>query len=261
MPVEQGKTTLKKSGLTISYYGKLHLAKTPLLFIHGSGSDGLIWYYQLKGLSDHFSPVAVDLPGHGNSAGEPSVKISLYCDCIKEFTESLDFPPFVIIGHSLGGAIALSYSLQHPDDLKGLILVSTGARLRVAERFLETLGRGKHVPEMYKYLYGPEADKELVEKGKEIISAISPGVFHADLTACNDFDVMEQIQNIRVPTLVLCGDQDLMTPPKYSRFLAGKISGAQMEIIQGCGHLPMLEKSMEVNQGILSFMKNMKSKV
>ncbi|MDO9534179.1 MAG: alpha/beta hydrolase [Bacillota bacterium] len=257
MPVEQGSTTLKKSGLTISYYGRPDLAKTPLLFIHGSGSNGLLWYYQLKDLAIRFSPVAVDLPGHGKSAGVPAEKISLYCDYIKEFTESLNFPSFVMIGHSLGGAIALSYLLQYPADLKGLILVSTGARLRVADRFMKTLRQGKLVPEMYKYLYGPEADQGLVEKGKEIISAVSPGVFLADFTACNDFDVMEQLWNILVPTLVLCGDQDLMTPPKYSRFLAGNIPEADLEIIPGSGHLPMLEKSMEVNKGILNFLEKL----
>ncbi|RJX29278.1 MAG: alpha/beta hydrolase [Dethiobacter sp.] len=258
MPLKSNFVQLKKYGFKMCYYGNFVEEKLPLLFIHGSGGNGLLWKPQLTGLAEEFAPMAIDLPGHGNSEGDAADDISLYCDYIKDFMESINLPPFILAGHSLGGAIALSYALKYPADLKALILAATGGRLRVAPKFLNLYRAGKHESSLVKNLYGPDADKNMIKKGEEMVLTVPPGVFYADFSACNKFDVLNQLGQIKLPALVLCGEQDLMTPPKYSLFLAEKIPGAELQILPGSGHMPMLEKSEEVNKTITGFAKKIK---
>ena len=253
MSYEPRKIKLQKSGIELCYYGKMDKAKTPLLFVHGSGGNGLLWKQQLRGLADTYSPIALDLPGHGNSTGNSCQSISLYGDYIRELKESLALPPFTLCGHSLGGAIALNYQLNYPDELKAIILVATGGRLRVASEILDRYGRGEKMPELASYLYGSHASAKMISEGEKYIMDVPARVWHDDFTACNNFDVLSELHKINVPVLILCGTEDQMTPPKYSHYLEQKIPGAKLELFPGSGHMLMLEKPREVNNAIESW--------
>ena len=105
------------------------------VFVHGAGSSGLPFYYQLR----HFRlSNAIDLPGH--PTGNPCISIDAYLEWVRGFITALRYEDVVLIGHSMGAAITLRYALRYPEDLRGIILICTGARLRV---HLDYLGRSR----------------------------------------------------------------------------------------------------------------------
>lgn len=257
MTMEPRSVLLKNNGFKLNYYGWLQDGKEPILFVHGAGGCGLLWENQLTGLPDKFSLMALDLPGHGFSQGNPRTGIALYREVVRDFKESLGLPSFVLCGHSMGGAIAIDYSLQYPRDLKAIVLVGTGGRLRVAAEILDRYGRGEKMPDLAGQLYGSHASGKMIREGEQYVSQTQPEVWHADFTACNNFDLLSELPRINIPTLVLCGAEDRMTPLKYSRYLAENIAGAKLEIFDGAGHMLMLEKPDEVNMAVQSFLEDL----
>lgn len=237
------------------YAGDINHTGTPLIFCHGSGGRHHHWLYQLKGLKKAANPIAVDLPGHGRSEGKPSNDIAFYRDWLNRFIKKSELGSPVITGHSMGGAIALDYALQYPDDYLGIILVGSGGKLRVLPAFLEELQKGTVPDALSEYLYGPAASRELLEKGRKEVKDTAASTYYADLSACNKFDVMDKIEQITKPVLILCGSEDRLTPVKYSHYLEEKLPDSKIELIDGAGHMVMLEEPEQVNQAIIKFIK------
>ena len=123
-------------GIAYSYSGGATISLAPpLLLIHGSGGDRLHWPPQLRRLD---TPVyGLDLPGHGESPGEGERAIQAYVDHIIRWMSGLEIPQAIWCGHSMGGAIAMTAALASPEQVAGLVLVGTGARLRVSPDILE----------------------------------------------------------------------------------------------------------------------------
>lgn len=237
------------------YAGDFERKGIPIIFCHGSGGRHHHWLYQFKGLKETANPIAVDLPGHGRSDGDPADSIAFYRDWLHRFIIRSRLGPPVIAGHSMGGAIALDYALQYPDDYRGLILAGSGGKLRVLPAFLEELQEGTVPDALSGYLYGPAASEELLEKGRKEVKDTAASTYYADLSACDKFDVMDKVQQIAKPVLMVCGSEDQLTPVKYSRYLEEKLPDGKLEIIDGAGHMVMLEKPDQVNQAITKFIK------
>jgi len=242
-------------GQKFYYSGHKRKDGLPLLFCHGSGGGHHHWLYQLKNLPPFINPLSVDLPGHGRSEGKAREDIGLYRDWLRRFVKALGLEQFLLGGHSMGGALALAYALQYPEEVRGLILVGTGARLRVRPSFLEELSRGSVPEAMLESLYDPDAPGELVKRGRREIENSDPSVYLADLKACDSFDIMECLHRIKAPTLIICGSEDRMTPVKYSRFLDQNIPRSRLEIIDKAGHMVMLEQPEAVNRAIAQFVE------
>ncbi len=246
---------LKKKGILLHYYGQIQADRLHILFVHGASGNGTLWQHQLQGLSADYAPLAVDLPGHGHSGGKAQNRIPAYRKDLKDFKDSAGIPKFVLCGHSMGGAVALDYALNHPEDLKALILISTGGKLRVAPQLLETYRSGQKNPSLVKHLYGPQAPEELVRAGAALLEQVPAEVSYADFLACDHFDVQDRLNVIDLPVLILCGEQDVMTPPKYSRFLAETIPGGRLEVFPESGHMLMQEQGDRVNQSLKKFLQ------
>lgn len=242
-----------------SYYyaGDFSRAGKPLVFCHGSGGRHHHWLYQLKSLKETAKPIAVDLPGHGRSEGEPADDIAVYRNWLHQFIKKNGVESPVIAGHSMGGAIALDFALQYPDDYLGLILVGSGGKLRVLPAFLEELQKGSVPDSLSQYLYGPAASEELLEKGRKEVKDTAASIYYADLSACDKFDVMDKLIQIKKPVLIICGSEDRLTPIKYSHYLQEKLPDGQIAVIDGAGHMVMLEKPDQVNQAINNFIKQL----
>ena len=228
-----------------------------LIFIHGSGTSSHSWYYQTRYFPD---ADAVDLPGHPD--GEPCTSIEAYVEWLKGYIDRRGYRDVVLAGHSLGGAIAQLYALIYPDDLAGLVLIGTGARLRVHPMYLESLEKAKDDPAAFVRSREPgwkDLDAELQEAMRERAAQIGAAVALSDMLCCDRFDIMDRVQQIKVPTLVLCGSEDVMTPLKYAGYLAGRIEGAKQVIIEGGTHSVPLEKPDEVNRAIEDFLAGISS--
>ncbi len=226
----------------------------PLLFLHGAGGSHQHWLYQVRDLP-RSATYALDLPGHGRSEGTGYDTIQAYGDWLVAFLETLGLERAVLVGHSMGGGIALDVALRYPHRVAGLGLVATGARLRVAPALLDGI---QHDPKaavqlICDWAYGPEAPPEMVRLGRRQMSAISPQVLYGDLVACDAFDVMGRLGEIAVPALILCGTQDRLTPPRYSAYLRDQIAGATLHLVEGAGHMVMVEKPEAVARAIADF--------
>ncbi len=224
----------------------------PVVFVHGSGGSHLAWNGQLAALADTARAAALDLPGHGRSRPPGRASVRAYADVVCGFLDALAVERAIIVGHSLGGAIAQTLALENPDRILGLGLVGTGARLRVLPAFLEGLlaDLAATVHTVTEAEFASEADPRLKQLSEQQMLACPPQVVHDDFAACDVFDVMPRLDSIRVPTLVLCGSEDRMTPVKYSQYLAAHIPRARLVVVQGAGHMVMVEKPDEVNRAL-----------
>jgi len=162
----------------------------------------------------------------------------------------------VLVGHSMGGAIAQTVALTHPHLLSGLVLVGTGARLRVAPAILEGLQSDFQaaVRLIGEWAFGPQAPARVVRLTQQAMARTGPATLYGDFLACDHFDVMNRLGEIHLPTLVLCGSLDKLTPPKYSIYLGEHIAGARVQIIPEAGHMVMLEQPEAVSQAIGDFL-------
>ena len=162
-------------------------------------------------------------------------------------------------GHSLGGAVAQEFSLLYPQHAETLVLVGTGARLRVLPEILEGI-QGKFedtVRLINEYAFSRTTPADLIQQSIEFMSKTKRDVLYGDFAACDRFDIMDRVRDIQAPTLVVCGSDDLLTPPKYAHYLAEKIPGARLEIIDGAGHMVMIEKPHEFNSRVMEFLQTL----
>jgi pimeloyl-ACP methyl ester carboxylesterase len=229
-----------------------------LIFIHGSGAYGGIWRYQ----TDHHSnSEAINLPGH--LQGQTLNSVEEYADWLRECIRGKRYKDVVLAGHSFGGAIALMYALKYSQELKGIIIISSGARLRVHPRYLTPLEEAikGNALQWYQVLEGmhrltPEDYKrEVIEQQK----AIGPAVMLNDFLCCDKFDLMDKVQEIKLPALIICGELDVMTPVKYANYLGTKLTNSHVVIIPQATHLVFAEKSEAVNKAIEDFVLGISS--
>lgn len=231
-----------------------------LVLVHGAGGDHTTWMRQLEGLADSVAVVALDLPGHGASSGDGCHTVADYAAVVRSFLEALGRGPVVLGGHSMGGAIAQTVALAAPELLRGLVLVGTGTRLRVFPKLFELMAKdyAEGVSFLTRYAWSRSSPEALREGGRRTLSATRPAVAIGDFTACDGFDVMDRIGRIRLPALVIVGEDDELTPPKYSEFLARAIEGASLVRIPRAGHYVPLEQPDEVNCAIRGFLAGLR---
>ena len=202
---------------------------------------------------------ALDLPGHGRSEGPGRDSIAGYGDWLVAFLDAAGLWQVVVVGHSMGGGIALDLALRHPARLAGLGLIGTGARLRVAPAILGGIQENKEaaVRLICQAAFGPEVPAEMVRLGRRQMGATQADVLYGDFAACDAFDVMDQLDRVQAPTLVLCGTQDHLTPAKYAIYLRDKIAGATLHLVEGAGHMVMVEQPAAVVRALTAFMERL----
>jgi pimeloyl-ACP methyl ester carboxylesterase len=216
-----------------------------LIFIHGSGQEGNFWQYQVEGLVDVANTIAVDLPGHGNSAGDGFKTVSDYAGAIADFIQTVKAPCPIPCGLSLGGAIVLQLLIDHAGPLKGGILANTGARLKVLPAIIENIERdyNGHLNGLIEFAVAP-VNRSNVDVCRKVIasSTAGPVVTGNDFRACDAFDVMRQVCAIDLPVLVLSAECDILTPKKYADWLAVNIPTARHVSIADAGHMSPIER-------------------
>lgn len=228
----------------------------PIVLIHGAGGTHLHWPAPVRRLPG-YSIYALDLPGHGKSEGRGQQRIEDYVQSVLIWMDSLKINRAVLVGHSMGGAIALKMTILHPERVLGLGLVGTGAKLKIAPELLENAARKETFPvtisTIIEWAFGPKADPRLIELASKRMAEIRPSVLHNDFLACDNFNVLETIDQIQVPSLALCGEFDKLTPLRYSQYLVDHIPNAEMVTIPEAGHMVQLEKPNQVAEALLNF--------
>ncbi|MBU2054017.1 MAG: alpha/beta hydrolase [Proteobacteria bacterium] len=230
-----------------------------LVFIHGSGGDHTNWIRQCTPLKSVFNIVALDLPGHGRSEGPGEQAVPAYVEWVKKILDKLEIKKPVLIGHSLGAAICLSFVIRYREAASAVVPVGGGVRMPVNPAILEGLKEDPAlIISMAAKLSVAKANRErLCGLITEVLSGVDPGIIHGDFSACSHLDLTEDVAGIRLPALVICGAEDKMTPPALSEFLRDRIAGARLELIGGTGHFVMLEDPEAFNAALTDFVNSL----
>lgn len=225
-----------------------------LVLVHGAGGSRLHWPAGLRRMAGA-AVITLDLPGHGRSEGKGCETIGGYADAVRDVLEALDVGQAVVVGHSMGGAVAQTLALQRQDRVSMIVLIATGARLRVAPAILKGIRDdfGQVVDLITRYAWSADANSSARELGRGALRDTGPDVLLADFKACDQFDVMDQLSEIEVPALIIGATADQLTPVKYARFLAENIPDARMMTVEGAGHMVMLERPEEVSTAVHRF--------
>jgi pimeloyl-ACP methyl ester carboxylesterase len=223
-----------------------------LIFVHGAGGDKSQWDFQKKYfIEKQFGIIVLSLPGHGSSSDSELISIEAYTKSLHALLVTLNFKKGILIGHSMGGAIALQMILHYTDlAIENLVLIGSGAKLGVAPIFFDTLEKDfKNALKLMEiYAYHEKTDRELKLQNGKVALKNGANIFIKDFQACDDFDVRSRLNEITIPTLIICGKDDKLTPVKHSNFLHENISNSNISIIPESSHFVFQEKSVEVNQ-------------
>jgi pimeloyl-ACP methyl ester carboxylesterase len=232
--------------------------KDSVVFIHGAGGNWTSWHLQRDFFSHDFKCFIMELPGHGAAQSQGAQEVKSYALWVRGALDELEISHPFLIGHSMGGAVTMDLALRFPALPKGLVLVGTGAKLRVLPRILDEIKKdfAQAVESVCELSFAKDVPEEMLHLAIAEMLKTSPDVLHGDFSACERFDIMEEVGRINSPTLIIGGDQDNLTPVKYSRYLAERINGSRLEVIEGAGHMVMLERPEQFNQKVEAFLRS-----
>lgn len=231
-----------------------------VIFIHGAGNNAEVWRRVFPYLLDICTVIAVDLPGHGQSAFRSIRGVDDYSLCIIDFIESAGIEKPVLVGHSMGGAISIKTAAGF-QNLSGLVLVGTGAKLKVNPKLLRMLDEDfpRAVETMTKWSFLKGTSEALVENAKDMLYLAGKEVLLQDMRACDDYNGEMDLERINTPTLIICGKEDVMTPVSLSMELHERIKGSMISLIDSSGHMVQMEKPDELGNTIREFIKGIKN--
>jgi 3-oxoadipate enol-lactonase len=233
----------------------------PIVFLHGVGSDKSVWRPQLEHFGRHRRAVAFDYPGYGDS--DPALEGTTrddYASAIGSAMYSLGINRAHICGLSLGGVVAIAMHHADPKCCASLILADTFAVHPDGQAIYErSLAASEDLCAMAEarvdVLLAQPADPAIRREVVDTMSRIDPAAYRIGAEAVWLAEQVDRAAAIKVPTLVVVGDQDRITPVVLSDELAGLIPGAAMRVIVGAGHLANLEKANEFNGTVEEFVR------
>jgi len=235
----------------------------PIVFIHGVGGSSQYWYYQREYLRSFMKVILVDLPGHGRTPPGECKTIEEARDTIRDVIVDMGIGQAYLAGHSMGGGIAISFALAYPELLKGIILICTGAKLRVLPAILDNVLKDKEGTVrmiMMDYAFSTKAPRKMKENGFNDMMKSSAEIIHQDFTACDRFNVVGSLASVSIPAMIISGQDDLLTPPSYSEYLHREIKNSRMVVIEDAGHMVMIEQPDAVNRAIEGFVSKVSVK-
>jgi pimeloyl-ACP methyl ester carboxylesterase len=245
----------------------------PVVFLHGYPLNHSIWTPQLRSLSNSHRVVLFDLPGYGLAQESPVPST------LKGFAEGLSATlarqfsgPVVVVGHSFGGYIALELYRSHPGQFRGLVLTDTRSeaddaptrakRLATVQR-LSDPAEGLDIEATVRALLAPAtlaADGPIVGSVREIVRSVrSPAIIGSLRAIAGRDDLTPVLAKIRVPTLVVWGNEDQLIPPVQTESMVDRIRGGSGVGISGAGHLPFLESPDEFSSALHGFLERLAS--
>lgn len=231
----------------------------PLLFIHGAGSSHFSWTHQLREFQTTHRTIAVDLSGHGNSEQGPS-KASIgevYVKEVASVVEHLDLKKFVLIGHSMGGAVAMSYALEEQFRKPiALVLVDTLPAFRIPRILI-----GLMIEKIKSAIAGLRVERSAVDREplwsmvqNKTASRSIPRNLLRDFKAVRNFDVTHRLAEIDIPTLVMVGEDDDVFPIGDTLKFESALPRADIAIVRGANHSPHSENPEEFNRILRRFL-------
>jgi pimeloyl-ACP methyl ester carboxylesterase len=229
-----------------------------IVLLHGAGFDHTTWALHSRWFAHHgHNVLAPDLPGHGRSAGTAIASISDMADWTSALIEAAGATKARLIGHSMGSLIALETAARHPGKISGLSLIGTAATMTVGPDLLRAAESNEHAAIDMVSIWGLGFQAELggslapglwMHSGAQrVLEKCRPGVLFNDLSACNAYQgALAAAAKVAVPTTLILGERDMMTPAKAGKALAAAIPNAKTIVLSGAGHMMMVERPDEL---------------
>jgi pimeloyl-ACP methyl ester carboxylesterase len=229
-----------------------------MVFLHGAGFDHTVWALVARAFAYHgFTVLAPDFPGHGHSAGAPLSSIAALADWTAALIEAVGLRSTRLVGHSMGSLVALETAARHPAKVTALGLIATAVPMRVSDDLLNAAKADDHAAVDMISIWGhgyratlggsPMPGLWMLGDGERVLERATPGVLFADLSACNDYrDALAAAAKVTVPSIVIQGSRDLMTPAKGGKVIAAAIANCRLTLLEGAGHMLMSERPDEV---------------
>lgn len=218
--------------------------KAPVVLIHGAGASSVAWMDVVKRLAPSRRAIAPDLPGHGQSDPWHEVSIDGYRDAVGTICAQLSLEKVVLVGHSMGGAIALRCALAWPERVAALVLVCSGARMKTAPATLAAFSDEEIDPDevIERMVYSPSTPRSVIDRWRAVNIQAPREIVVADFRACDGFDVRPSLRSIRMPALCIGGSDDLAMPPKFTLEAAAGMVNARAVILPHTGHMTFHEQ-------------------
>ena len=232
-----------------------------VVFVHGAGMDHTVWALPARYFARHGLRVAaVDLPGHGRSDGPPADSIEAMSGWLVSVLDALDIETTAVVGHSMGSLVAYQFAVTAPERCRALALLGTSAPMPVTEPLMNAARDNHHaaidMANTWSHSAGTLGANAnpgiwMLGTGERLLERAAPGVFHADLNACDGFAANAE-NAVRCPCLVIVGDDDMMTPARAGLDVAASLPDARTVRLPGCGHAMLNERPNEVLDALIS---------
>ena len=237
-------------------------AKPVVVFLHGAGMDHTVWFLQSRWFAYRGRAVlALDFPGHGGSDGPLLTSIEDMADWVAAVLDQLGVKQAAIVGHSMGALAAISFAARHPAKARTLGLVGAALAMPVSKDLLGAAAADHHDAIDMVNLWGHGFHAGIggcewpgvwmTGASEDLLERADKGVLSNDLAACNAHQaVAENAAKIACPALVVQGSRDMMTPLKGARALAAAMPKGSIQIVQGAGHMVMIERATETLEAL-----------
>lgn len=258
---------------SVLYYNDVGEGDVPILFLHGFPFDKSMWNEQLDSLKSLHRVIAVDIRGFGQSKDENTdLTIDLFAEDVIAMMDKLAIKKAIICGLSMGGFIALNAIKRFPERFEALLLCDTNCiadtadakekRYKAIEQ-IRSEGTDEFNEKFIKNVFHPDSlinKREVVNDLRSTVFANSERIITAGLVALAErFETCSSLKAVKVPTLIICGREDNVTPLSQSQFMHDHIDGAVLKIIETAGHVSNLEQPETFNKHLLDFLNSLNS--
>ena len=239
-----------------------------IVFIHGAGCDHTVWilfsrFFARQG----FNVLAVDLPGHGRSGGEPLLSVEAMSDWLQRVLTALGVGRVIVVGHSLGALVAVEFAAKNPDRVAAVVMVGVVTPMPVGEPLLEAARRRSHDAVDMIVLFGhayasqlggnPVAGINICNSNKRLLEKGLPRNLFEDLNACNEYQHgLLAAREIACPATLILGMEDRMSPPRAALDLINALGNARVDRVPACGHMLMSEQPEAVHRSLVAAVAN-----
>ncbi len=239
----------------------INATKDTIIFLHGSGLSHIVWSLAEQFFSNKkFNVLSIDLPGHGNSDGPCLDTIEEISDWLEKVFVKLKLDKVILVGHSQGCLEILEYSSKYKSRLKKLVFLGGSYRMPVNQDLIDLAQNGDSdaVKLMMKWSFknskkfiGGNPLKKIIKSPKDISKILA-----VDLIACNNYaNGSNAAKEIDCPTMLVLGADDKMVNLEVGKKFANLLKNSTTHVIEECGHMIMIEKSFEMREKVLEFLK------
>ncbi len=242
-------------------------SKPSVVFIHGTANDHSVWTLQARYFAHHgWNALAPDLPGHGKSFGEAKISIKSNADWLMNLLDNGGIASAALVGHSMGSLIALDTAARYPSRVSQIALIGTSVPMPVSDTLMDAamnrpgeamdmLNIWGHAPQL-KWGKNATPGTSTMMAGARLLAQSHPGAMAKDLAACRAFEMDDvTLSAIAAPTLVVAGDNDLLTPAKAAKALAARLKNTSMITLPEAGHSMMQEAPGKILDALKGFLR------